>query len=489
MAAIIVYTCISGFQLCGSLRFPDNGKQTGHTYLFSKVESILSHMALLGQMSVPALVLVAKGDVKQGRITCSDGKVGLQMADIQKYLKKKTEPEYIGNYHHKTKYLHVFAYQMGKAGTENKHELPPPHDSMVLFGDAVVIASMEEDSYKRPVPFRVEDYEGFYTQAFGGMGSDDEEEEAEESDQEELAEEEAAEADVEEPVDLDEVADEAAEEDGKDDDEGEGDADEDGPEVDDAEGDADDGDAAPEADDQAVTEEGMDDLADTHGRSSRLRSRRKKHSDPNRSLFATARMATNFLEGYKHSTAKLQPDDGQGENTYEQSVYRRNMMQTLQKLFDGLLTEAETIELERVIYNSCLQESIKRNILRDWSFPLFQKVYERKVRHMASNLYPRCYVSNLSLLERYQKKEFRFEDLLTWTETEIFPERNKELAEKQFQREQRLLEGNKANATDQFFCTRCHKRECTYYELQTRSADEPMTIFIQCVNCGKRWTQ
>jgi transcription elongation factor S-II len=111
------------------------------------------------------------------------------------------------------------------------------------------------------------------------------------------------------------------------------------------------------------------------------------------------------------------------------------------------------------------------------------------MRHICANLHPNCYIQNTKLLERYKKKEFTFDDLMTWTETEIFPERNKELAEKQFQREQRLLEGNKANATDQFFCTRCHKRQCTYYELQTRSADEPMTIFVQCVNCGKRWTQ
>jgi transcription elongation factor S-II len=55
--------------------------------------------------------------------------------------------------------------------------------------------------------------------------------------------------------------------------------------------------------------------------------------------------------------------------------------------------------------------------------------------------------------------------------------------------EKRQLEGNKSMATDQFLCSRCHKRECTYYEMQTRSADEPMTIFINCLNCGKKWRQ
>ncbi|GMH19367.1 hypothetical protein Nepgr_021208 [Nepenthes gracilis] len=41
--------------------------------------------------------------------------------------------------------------------------------------------------------------------------------------------------------------------------------------------------------------------------------------------------------------------------------------------------------------------------------------------------------------------------------------------------------------TDQFKCGRCKQWKCTYYQLQTRSADEPMTIFVTCVNCNNHW--
>ncbi|KAL8232142.1 hypothetical protein R6Q57_001920 [Mikania cordata] len=41
--------------------------------------------------------------------------------------------------------------------------------------------------------------------------------------------------------------------------------------------------------------------------------------------------------------------------------------------------------------------------------------------------------------------------------------------------------------TDQFKCGRCGIRKCTYYQLQTRSADEPMTTFVTCVNCDNHW--
>jgi len=42
-------------------------------------------------------------------------------------------------------------------------------------------------------------------------------------------------------------------------------------------------------------------------------------------------------------------------------------------------------------------------------------------------------------------------------------------------------------STDQFRCGKCGQRKTTYFQLQTRSADEPMTTFVQCVNCNARW--
>ncbi|KAD4007063.1 hypothetical protein FH972_027304 [Carpinus fangiana] len=42
-------------------------------------------------------------------------------------------------------------------------------------------------------------------------------------------------------------------------------------------------------------------------------------------------------------------------------------------------------------------------------------------------------------------------------------------------------------STDMFQCSRCRERKCTYYQLQTRSADEPMTTYVTCVNCNNHW--
>mmetsp|Transcript_5604 Transcript_5604/g.8512 ORF Transcript_5604/g.8512 Transcript_5604/m.8512 type:complete len:94 (+) Transcript_5604:779-1060(+) len=38
-----------------------------------------------------------------------------------------------------------------------------------------------------------------------------------------------------------------------------------------------------------------------------------------------------------------------------------------------------------------------------------------------------------------------------------------------------------------FTCGRCKSTKTTSTQKQTRSADEPMTVFVLCMNCGNRW--
>ena len=73
----------------------------------------------------------------------------------------------------------------------------------------------------------------------------------------------------------------------------------------------------------------------------------------------------------------------------------------------------------------------------------------------------------------------------------------KDLASKHMkERNARIVEEMTRNAmgpsanvesTDQFQCGKCKQRKCTYYQMQTRSADEPMTTFVTCIVCNNRW--
>ena len=41
--------------------------------------------------------------------------------------------------------------------------------------------------------------------------------------------------------------------------------------------------------------------------------------------------------------------------------------------------------------------------------------------------------------------------------------------------------------TDMYKCGVCKKNKTSYYSLQTRSCDEPMTTFVKCLMCGNKW--
>lgn len=47
----------------------------------------------------------------------------------------------------------------------------------------------------------------------------------------------------------------------------------------------------------------------------------------------------------------------------------------------------------------------------------------------------------------------------------------------------REFKKNNIGATDLYKCRKCNESKCTVYQAQTRSADEPMTLFITCLVC------
>jgi transcription elongation factor S-II len=154
-----------------------------------------------------------------------------------------------------------------------------------------------------------------------------------------------------------------------------------------------------------------------------------------------------------------------------------------------MFSKEEIRDLEKAIFQASHQYAQRQYIAQNWKTPQFCEAYRQRFRTVVSNLHPRSPVGNTRLIMRVKEGEFPLSFVPFMTAYEMFPEHWFALKDKLLQREQKILEGNKSRATDQFKCRRCQKRECTYYELQTRSADEPMTIFITCLNCGKEWRQ
>jgi transcription elongation factor S-II len=67
------------------------------------------------------------------------------------------------------------------------------------------------------------------------------------------------------------------------------------------------------------------------------------------------------------------------------------------------------------------------------------------------------------------------------------PQRWADLIQKTVEKDKALY-SKEVTASIVLYCSRCkRKTKCDYYQMQTRSADEPMTTFITCLECDKKW--
>jgi hypothetical protein len=143
--------------------------------------------------------------------------------------------------------------------------------------------------------------------------------------------------------------------------------------------------------------------------------------------------------------------------------------------------------METGVYNWAIDVATERAIFRSWQNPMFVRLYEDKLRSVASNVDPGSYIGNARLLTRLKDGEFTAGDLASMSLPNLFPEIWQSTIEAKMKRDAHLGENTMASMTDQFKCLKCKKRETIFYEVQTRSADEPMDLRVYCLNCGNRW--
>lgn len=151
------------------------------------------------------------------------------------------------------------------------------------------------------------------------------------------------------------------------------------------------------------------------------------------------------------------------------------------------LSADQIADLESGIFNWTLARADLLKIARTWSDVRFVQLYMSKARNVVSNVDRTAYVGNHRVLKRLAEGEFKPHDIASMTPDHVFPERWREVVETKIRRDEYMCNARPAAMTDQFRCGRCKKRECSYMELQTRSCDEPASIFVQCIACGHRW--
>lgn len=144
-------------------------------------------------------------------------------------------------------------------------------------------------------------------------------------------------------------------------------------------------------------------------------------------------------------------------------------------------------QLEDAIFNWSQNEIMRKGEVLDKSQDLFKKIYMNKFLQIYYNTNPDSSVNNTSFLKKIKEGKIEITDIPKMTPQEIFPEHWEKLQEKQRATDEFLYLKKPESNTDEFKCSKCRQRKCTYYELQTRSMDEPMTKFVRCLVCDYRW--
>tara|TARA_B100000941_G_C28427862_1_gene512502 strand:+ start:115 stop:639 length:525 start_codon:yes stop_codon:yes gene_type:complete len=145
--------------------------------------------------------------------------------------------------------------------------------------------------------------------------------------------------------------------------------------------------------------------------------------------------------------------------------------------------------IEKQLYNSAIKTAKQRFIERKWNNKLFKHLYLSKIRSFYSNVAEDNYIHNKNFKQKLLNGKIQLSQLSELSVYDIFPENWSELLDKKTKRDKLKYEMKPSAMTDQFKCRKCGSRSCSYYEVQTRSADEPMTQFISCLDCGNRWKQ
>lgn len=151
------------------------------------------------------------------------------------------------------------------------------------------------------------------------------------------------------------------------------------------------------------------------------------------------------------------------------------------------LTELEVADLEIGIFNSTIDYANSLNIQLSWSCSLLIDTYLNKARSIYSNLKKDSYIKNDKLIERLHNNEFKPHNIAYMTCEEIYPERWTDIIERQKLKFKAAYEIKQVSMTDAIKCGKCKNNKISYYELQTRSGDEAMTCYFNCIICGHKW--
>lgn len=155
--------------------------------------------------------------------------------------------------------------------------------------------------------------------------------------------------------------------------------------------------------------------------------------------------------------------------------------------FSKVATDPIPVNIEKSIFNWTIRAFNARiGGVPAWENEHFKNLYRAKFLAIKYNM------KHSKLCERILSGEIKTKYIADLTATGMDPDGRlaQTMKERSDFHAKRLMANNEdvdADYSGLFTCGKCRSKKTTYYQMQTRSADEPMTTFVTCINCSKRW--
>jgi DNA-directed RNA polymerase subunit M/transcription elongation factor TFIIS len=166
--------------------------------------------------------------------------------------------------------------------------------------------------------------------------------------------------------------------------------------------------------------------------------------------------------------------------------FRERMVDKFLIVMDGDYKDAKNIEIS--CYNDTIRFANEKGFLKKWDNPIFKQMYTQKCISVFTNLDNNSYVKNEYLNQLVKSGEIKAYQVGGLTPNQMFPESWKSIIDEKVKKDRVAFEIRTEHTVQGVYkCGRCKNDRITYYQVQTRSADEPTTLFCTCTKCGNKW--
>ena len=144
--------------------------------------------------------------------------------------------------------------------------------------------------------------------------------------------------------------------------------------------------------------------------------------------------------------------------------------------------------IEKSIYNYASKKCIDKNIEPNISNEIFLRIYVNKLMSLYNNLDKKSYIKNDSFYDELMNEKINLDQIAFLSPQEMNKKHWQKYIDKQSAVDEFLYSRSAGIRTTEYKCGRCKEFNCSYYQMQVRCSDEPMTTFVNCMNCGNSWS-